>query len=68
MQEGPAQVERAKFFGKVEKAKSDAVEIVNETGESSDCAPKRKSWSGPSRSGPKSPHGMRKNVWEVRKK
>jgi len=68
MQESPAQAERAKFFGKVEKLKTDAVEVVNEAGESSDSAPQRKSWSGPSRGTPKNPQGMRKNVWEVRKK
>lgn len=68
MQESAIQQERGRFFGKVEKVKAHAEEVVHETGESSEAASQRKSWSGALRAGPKSSQGMRKNVWEVRRK
>ncbi|KAF2688794.1 hypothetical protein K458DRAFT_400920 [Lentithecium fluviatile CBS 122367] len=63
--QGTPQQERDKFFGKVERVKTQ--EVGEEKGEGSDGAPKRKSFTGPPRGGPKSP-GLKKNVWEVRRK
>lgn len=52
MEEGSVQPERAKYFGTVEKVKTGTVEVAQKNGECSDSAHQ----------------GMRKNVWEVRRK
>ncbi|KAF2640929.1 hypothetical protein P280DRAFT_399564 [Massarina eburnea CBS 473.64] len=64
MHDGNSHPDRAQFFGKVERVHAESQEVEN--GETSaGVAPLRKSRSdGP----PKSAEGMRKNVWEVRRK
>lgn len=81
MQDSPSQPARAQFFGKVERSQKqkqkepqlepqiqEVASSSSADNESPDAAPKKHSLTGPSRGGPKSPQGMRKNVWEVRKK
>lgn len=67
MQHSPSQPARAKFFGKVERAQAQSHEVRESGSDSAEAAPKRQSWNGTSRNGPKSP-GLKKNVWEVRRK
>ena len=65
--------ERAKRWNKVEKLDNvqNREEEVEEAGRASDSGIKRQSWpEGQSGkiNGPRSPQGLRKNVWEIRKK
>jgi hypothetical protein len=64
MEEKTAQQERGRFFGKVEKVTTHTEEVVSETGEGSEAA----QYNEPSGVAPKLSQGMRKNVWEVRRK
>jgi hypothetical protein len=70
MHESPTQREREKFFGKVEKVATltEEEEVDNDMAGGSEAAPRRKSWNAPPRAGPKNSQGLRKNVWEVRRK
>jgi hypothetical protein len=58
----------AEYFARVERSRShpsNSGENVDADKETSDGPPMRQSWG---RGVPKSPQGVRKNVWEVRRK